>query len=199
MTAPSPTPTPSEGESLREAMPEALRAELMPDAENLAVALTDAVMADGFGFKGPYEEFVRIAEPLLLDALGAARRDGAQIANEASAQTLAQLQADLVTARVANRDLHRRAQKAEAFKARHRNSFNYVLNSTWRDRRARRQAEANLIALAKMYGEACGELQVLRYLLESTADEATIADFMLSDDAAECGFSVPIQTKEAGE
>ena len=82
----------------RTEMPEALRAELMPDAENLAVALTEAVLADGLGFKGPFEEFGRIAEPLLLDALGAARRDGAQIANEAASAEIAQLRSRLLEA-----------------------------------------------------------------------------------------------------
>ncbi|KIU33278.1 hypothetical protein SR39_13650 [Methylobacterium radiotolerans] len=80
------TPAPDTGRTAEE-MPEALRAEMLPDAENLAVALTEAVLADGLGFKGPFEEFGRIAEPLLLDALGAARRDGAQIAHQSWEQT----------------------------------------------------------------------------------------------------------------
>ena len=85
-------------------MHDALRTALADEAVNLAVSLTEAVLADGLGFKGPFEEFGRIAEPLLLDALGAARRDGAQIANEAAAPILAQLRSDLAAARKESAD-----------------------------------------------------------------------------------------------
>jgi hypothetical protein len=46
-------------------------------------------------------------------------------------------------------------------------------------------AEANLIALAKLYGEACSELQTLRWLLKGVADEADIADFLMTDEASD--------------
>jgi hypothetical protein len=45
-------------------------------------------------------------------------------------------------ARDLNRDLHRRVQKSESFRARHRSSFNYVINARRKDRLACRKAEA---------------------------------------------------------
>lgn len=81
---------------------------------------------------------------------------------------IAQLQSDLAAARATNRDLHRRTQKAERFRDRWK-SWSWMFNKRLAEARRRRKAENDLIALAKMYGEACGELQSLRWLVNGTA------------------------------
>lgn len=161
-----------------EEMPKALRVELMPEAENLAVALTEAVLADGLGFKGPFEEFGRIAEPLLLDALGAARRDGAQIA-------IAQLQADLIAARK-ERGEWEQVAKVEAAE---RRRLNDQLRESALEHLARdisdEQAADNLIALAKMYGEACGALAEYRFAAVEWQGEQAAYKAAVEEEAAQ--------------
>jgi hypothetical protein len=62
-------------------------------------------------------------------------------------EKIAKLTEQRDVARHTNEALHRRAQKAEAFKQRHRGSFNYVINRRIKDNRTRRAAEASASAL----------------------------------------------------
>ena len=65
---------------------------LQDEVDGLIVEMVEAYLSKGPGFRGPFEDFCEIIEPLVHDALGSARRDGAQIANEAA-------EADLATAK----------------------------------------------------------------------------------------------------
>lgn len=60
----------------------------------------------------------------------------------ANPDALADALAALEQARATQRDLHRRAQKAENFRERHRGGINWLINSKRKERFARRAAEA---------------------------------------------------------
>ncbi|MCJ2088642.1 hypothetical protein MKK88_22065 [Methylobacterium sp. E-005] len=89
--------------------------------------------------------------------------------------TIARLHSDLMAAReerdrarALTRDLHRRTQKAERFRDRWK-SWPWMFQKRMLEARRRRRAEDNLIALAKMYGDACARLQALRGIVCDSA------------------------------
>ena len=85
----------------------------------------------------------------LLDLLRI-EREAKAAAEARAAQLLADLQrvtAERDEARATQRDLHRRTQKAERFRERHRGGFNYLMNGKRKERFARRTAEARAAQL----------------------------------------------------
>ncbi len=104
--------------------PEALKA-----ARREAGMVVDTVCFDkGWGFR---DALIEAIAPLIL------LKDTALAAHQ-------QVTAERDEARAKQRDMHRRAQKAESFRERHRGGFNYLMNGKRKERFARRAAEASL-------------------------------------------------------
>lgn len=79
-------------------------------------------------------------------------------------QQVAQLQADLIAARKERDEALVRSTEDEIA-----SSWDQAISDLTKGMLAK--SEANLIALAKMYGEVCKQLHTYRYLLEGTIDE----------------------------
>lgn len=131
-------------------MPRAARAEAEVARLKGAVADLEEVLADKRRLAREIDvamhgEEGAAQQPSLCDLVTPARDLRKTVARLTAAVETAERERD--EARHTNRDLHRRAQKAEAFKLRHRGGFSYVMRRRLQDRRARRAAEARVAVL----------------------------------------------------